>query len=194
VPLTTRYRKYAETPDGVPRGFATPTGKVELYSETLLAHGHPPVPAYQEPLMGPSTRPDLAERFPLVLTCAKNPLFCETQHRTLPSLRRRAPHPEVELHPAAAAERGIVAGDWVVVESPDGAMRARARLNPTLDPQVVCGEHGWWQASPEIGAPGYDPFSTDGSNYNLLIGRAAIDPVSGSVPLRAYLCQVSRVG
>ena len=68
----------------------------------------------------------------------------------------------------------------------------RARLNDTLDRQVVCGEHGWWQACAEIGAPGYDPFSPDGSNFNLLIGNAAIDPVSGSVPHRAYLCQVSR--
>jgi anaerobic selenocysteine-containing dehydrogenase len=99
----------------------------------------------------------------------------------------------VELYPIAADGRGIRAGDWVVIESPEGAMRARARLNDTLDPGVVCGEHGWWQACSEIGAPGYDPFSADGSNYNLLIGNAAIDPTGGSVPHRAYLCQVRRV-
>ena len=56
------------------------------------------------------SRPDLAERYPLILTCAKNTLFCESQHRALPSLRRQAMDPEVELHPAAAAERGIRAG------------------------------------------------------------------------------------
>ena len=193
VPLETRYRKYAEEKDGVPRGFATPTGKVELYSETLLEHGYPPLPEHQEPLVSPRSRPDLAERYPLILTCAKNAQFCESQHRGLPSPRRRAPDPEVELHPAAAAERGILAGDWVAVESPDGAMRARARLNNTLHPRVACGEHGWWQACPEIGAPAFDPFSPDGANFNLLIGNAAIDPVSGSVPHRAYLCQISRV-
>jgi anaerobic selenocysteine-containing dehydrogenase len=71
----------------------------------------------------------------------------------------------VEMHPAAAAARGIRPGDWVVVESLDGAMRARARLNDTLDPGVVCGEHEWWQPCPEIGAPGYAPFGPDGSNY-----------------------------
>jgi anaerobic selenocysteine-containing dehydrogenase len=192
VPLETRYRKYAEADDGVPAGFATPTGKVEIYSETLLAHGYPPLPEHHEPLVSPRSRPDLAERFPLILTCAKNAVFCETQHRALPSLRRRSPEPEVELHPAAAEARGIRAGDWVVVESPDGAMRARARLNETLRPDVACGEHGWWQASPEIGAPGYDPFGPDGSNFNLLIANDAIDPVSGSVPHRAYVCQISR--
>jgi hypothetical protein len=55
---------------------------------------------------------------------------------------------------------------------------------------VVCGQHGWWQACPEIGAPGYDPFSAEGSSYNLVIGNDAIDPVGGSVPHRAYICQV----
>ena len=83
-------------------------------------------------------------------------MFCESQHRALPSLRRRARDPEVELHPDAAAERGIDAGDWVTIETPDGSVRARARLNETLEPRVVCGQHGWWQACPEIGAPGYD--------------------------------------
>ena len=132
------------------RGFNTPTRKIELYSETMLEHGYPPLPEYEEPLMSPLSRPELAERYPLILTCAKNTLFCESQHRALPSLRRQALDPEVELHPAAAAERGIRPGDWVSIETPDGSVRARARLNDTLKPNVVCGQHGWWQACPEI--------------------------------------------
>jgi anaerobic selenocysteine-containing dehydrogenase len=190
VALETRYRKFAEEADGVPMGFDTPTRKIELYSETLLAHGHPPLPEYQEPLVGPVSRPDLVERYPLILTCAKHTLFCESQHRALPSLRRKAMEPEVELHPTAAAERRIAAGDWVRIETPDGSVRARARLNDTLQPNVVCGEHGWWQPCPEVGAPGYDAFGPEGANFNLLIGSGAIDPVSGSVPHRAYLCEI----
>ena len=190
----TRYRKFAEhRRRRAASGFATPTRKIELYSETAPGHGYPPLPEYEEPLVGPRSRPDLAERFPLILTCAKHTLFCESQHRALPSLRRRALDPEVELHPSAAAERGIGAGDWVSIETPDGTRaRARAAERHPASPSVVCGQHGWWQACPEIGAPGYDPFSPDGANYNLLIGNAAIDPISGSVPHRAYLCQVSR--
>jgi anaerobic selenocysteine-containing dehydrogenase len=193
VPLQPRYRKYAERENGSPRGFNTPTRKVELYSETMLEHGYPPLPDYEEPLVSPHSRPDLARRFPLILTCAKHTLFCETQHRALPSLRRQAMDPEVELHPAAASERGIHPGDWVRIETPQGSVRARARLNDSLDPQVVSGQHGWWQACNEIGAPGYDPFSPEGANFNLIIGNEAIDPVSGSVPHRAYICQIRRV-
>lgn len=192
VPLEARYRKYADDIDGMPRGFPTPTGKVELYSERLLNHGYPALPEYQEPLVSPRSRPDLADRYPLRLTCTKNPQFCETQHRGIPSLRRRSPEPEVEIHPTLAGERGIQAGDWVTIESPHGAMRARARLNGLLDPNVVCGEHGWWQACAELDAPAYDPFRPDGANYNLLIGRDATDPVSGTAPLRSYVCQMSR--
>jgi len=193
VPVATRYRKFAEEKDGVPTGFVTPTRKIEIYSETLLDHGYPPLPVHVELLVGPVSRPDLADRFPLVLTCAKSTQFCETQHRGLPSLRRRQRDPEIELHPVAAAERGIRSGDWVAVETPEGSVRARAALNESLEPGVACGQHGWWQACPEIGAPGYDPFGPEGSNLNLLISNAAIDPVSGSVPHRAYLCQIRRL-
>ena len=87
-----------------------------------------------------------------MLTCAKPTLFCQTQHRTLPGLRRRAPDPEVMLHPLVAAQRGIAAGDRVSVETPVGGMRARALLNADIDPRVVVGEHGWWQAAPDAGA------------------------------------------
>jgi anaerobic selenocysteine-containing dehydrogenase len=192
--VQTRYRKFAELVNGTARGFATPTRKVELYSETLLRHGYPPLPHFEEPLVGPAARPDLAERFPLILTCAKHTLFCESQHRALPSLRSRARDPEVEMHPTAAAARGVKPGDWVRIETPQGSVRARLRLNETLAEDVVCGQHGWWQACPEIGAPGYDPFGADGANFNLMIADDAVDPISGSVPHRAYLCEIHSSG
>ncbi|MFW6063588.1 MAG: molybdopterin-containing oxidoreductase family protein, partial [Chloroflexota bacterium] len=170
APVHTRYRKFAERENGALRGFNTATRKIELYSETMLEHGYPPLPDYAEPLVGPVSRPDLADEYPLILTCAKHTLFCESQHRALPSLRRRAMEPEVELHPATAAERGISAGDWVRIKTPQGSVRARARLDDTLQPTVVVGQHGWWQPCDDLDAPGYDPFGEDGANLNLIIG------------------------
>ena len=193
VPLQTQYQKYAVCTDNVPRGFDTPSRKVEFYSETLLNEGYPPLPYYEEPLVGPHSKPELVSRFPLILTCAKNSLYCESQHRGLPSLRRRAPDPQVDLHPTTAAEREIAPGDWVTIETPNGRVRARAHIDEALDPQVVCGEHGWWQACPEIDAPGFEPFGPDSANFNLVIGHDEVDPVSGSVPMRAYLCEIKRL-
>ncbi|HEY1412137.1 MAG TPA: molybdopterin-dependent oxidoreductase, partial [Rhodopila sp.] len=179
VPLRTRHAKYAELDaSGVPTGFATPSRKVELFSETFLNHGYPPLPVFREPMISPVARPDLAARYPLVLTSVKSPLFCASQHRALPSLRKRALHPEVEIHPETAASRGINAGDWVAIETPEARIKVRARFNPSLDPRVVAGQNGWWQACKELDAPGYEPFGPEGANYNLLISGNALDPIS----------------
>lgn len=191
APVVTRHRKFAETRNGAAAGFATPSGRIELYSEEMLDHGYPPLPQFDGPRVSPRSRPDLAARFPLVLTSAKDTHFCETQHRNVPSLRRRAPDPQVELHPDLAAARGIGAGDWVRISTPAGSVRARARLNDALDKDVVCGQHGWWAACEKIGAPGYDPYGPDGANLNLIIDRRAVNSVSGTVPHRSFMCQVA---
>jgi anaerobic selenocysteine-containing dehydrogenase len=193
LPLETRYRKYAESDGESVRGFDTPTRRVELYSETLLEHGYDPLPDFVEPAMSPRSRPDLADRYPLVLTCAKQLWFCESQHRGVPSLRRRVPEPEVDLHPDTARARGIEAAQWVRIETPHGSVRARARLDRSLEPGVVCGQHGWWQGCAEIDAPAFDPFDAEGANLNLVVHHEPSDPVGGCVPHRAYLCEVTPV-
>jgi anaerobic selenocysteine-containing dehydrogenase len=190
-PLTTRYRKYADNdPKGNPRGFPTPSRKIEFWSETFLDQGYSAMPDFVEPPIGPIARPDLAASFPLILTCAKPSLFCQTQHRALPSLRKRALHPEIELNPATAGARGIKNGDWVEVRTPAGGMRARARFSNELDPRVVVGEHGWWQGCDELGIAGSDPFEASGNNFNLTVDAGVRDPVSGTPAHRSNLCEV----
>lgn len=192
IPLTSDHAKHARTDaQGNFKGFATPSQKIELWSETFLDHGYPALPDFVEPQVGPVRRPDLVARYPLVLTCAKPSVFCQSQHRGLPSLRKRAQYPEIELHPKTAAARGIAAGGWVAVETPAGGMRARARFNDKLDPRVIVGEHGWWQACAGLDLPAYDPFSAEGSNFNNTVDATIRDPVSGTPEHRANLCQVS---
>jgi anaerobic selenocysteine-containing dehydrogenase len=193
LPLITIHRKYAQTRDGIPVGFRTPSGKVELLSETLADHGYAALPTFAEPAISPRSRPDLADRYPLVLTCAKSVRFAESQHRQIAMLRRDTPDPQVEIHPDAAAARAIAAGDWVRIATPNGAVRARARLNSSLDPGVVCGQHGWWQGCAELGLPGYPPYGPDSANLNLVLRQTPSDPVSGSAPLRASLCEIERI-
>jgi anaerobic selenocysteine-containing dehydrogenase len=194
LPLETRHRKFAAvTGDGVPAGFATPTGRIELFVERFLDIGQPPVPTFDEPALSPRARPDLADEFPLVLTCTKALHFCETQHRQVASLRRHVPDPEVELHPDTAASRGIAEGDWVEITTPMGSVRARATANESLAPNVVCGQHGWFEACEELGLPGFPPFGPGSANLNLVLSQTPSDPISGSSPLRAQLCQVTRL-
>ncbi len=194
VPLELRHGKYAERDEaGMATGFATPSGKVEIWSEIFQDHGYAPLPEFEEPMVGPTARPDLAEKFPLILTSAKNPLYCNSQHRALPSLRKRGQFQTVEIHPDSAAARGIQVGDWVRISSPEGSARAVANLNANLEPRVVVGQHGWWQACDALGAPAYEPFAADGVNLNNLIGIEALDPISGTAPHKAYLCDVHAI-
>ncbi len=118
LPLQTRYRKYAERKEGVPSGFATPTRKIELYSETFLEHGYPPLPEHEEPLIGPHARPDLAARYPLILTCAKH-----TQYLREPAPRAAEP---------AAARSGP--GGGAAPGRGCRARHARRRLGDHRDP------------------------------------------------------------
>jgi anaerobic selenocysteine-containing dehydrogenase len=190
-PLTTRHIKHAASDDKRnPRGFPTPSRKIEFWSETFLDHGYSAMPDFVEPPIGPVARPDLAASFPLILTCAKPSLFCQTQHRALSSLRKRALHPEIELNPATAAARGINNGDWVDVRTPAGGMQARARFSEKLDPRVVVGEHGWWQGCDELGVGDSDPFNPTGTNFNLTVDATVRDPVSGTPSHRSNLCEV----
>ncbi|MGD9997115.1 MAG: molybdopterin dinucleotide binding domain-containing protein, partial [Ilumatobacteraceae bacterium] len=191
LPLETRHRKYAASRDDSARPFATPTGLVELYVERFLDIGEPPLPAFSEPAWSPLSRPELADEFPLVLTCHKPLHFCETQHRQVASLRRHLPDPEVLLHPDTAAARGIASGEWVEIRTPKGAVRARAELDESLDPGVVSGQHGWFEPCEELGLPGFPPFGPGSANLNLVLAQTPSDPISGSSPLRAQMCDVA---
>lgn len=64
----TQYQTYQS------QGFATPSGKVELYSGRLREWGFDPLPTYYEPPETPYNNPELAKEYPLVLTPVGNQL------------------------------------------------------------------------------------------------------------------------
>ena len=191
LPLATRYRKYAGDAQTPATGFATPSRRAELYSETFLAHKYPPLPEYVEPAMGPVARPDLTEQFPLVLTDAKSTHFVHSQYRHVARLRRHEREPRLDMHPKTAQTRGIEEGDWVQLTTPHAQARMRARLSASLDPRVVRATVGWWQNCVPLSIPGYDAESDNGANLNRTIGNLDYDPIGGCVPHRSYLCEVS---
>jgi anaerobic selenocysteine-containing dehydrogenase len=191
LPIEPAYEKHAMTAkEGRPRGFATPSRKVELYCHPFAAHGIPPLPEYLEPALSPMSRPDLAAKFPLVLTNAKFTTFVHSQQRALPSLRKASPQPSADIHPDTAERYGVKHKRWMIVESPRGAIKVKARVTPNIVPGVVCCQHGWWQDCKELELPGYDPYNADGANPATLIGSELEDPVSGSLPHRSYLCRI----
>ncbi|SDO34718.1 molybdopterin-containing oxidoreductase family protein [Desulforhopalus singaporensis] len=176
------YRKYLD------KGFSTPTGKFELYSTLLEKWGYDPLPQFKEPPESPVSTPERAGRYPYTLITGRRiPGFFHTENRQLPWMRELHRDPVVEIHPETAAKEGISEGQWVVVESPRGKIRQRAKLFSGLAPDVVSAEHGWW--FPEEQGPGY---GWNKSNVNVLIDNSFenCDPAMGATHIRSLLCKI----
>ena len=177
------YRKYKE------KGFSTPTGKFELYSTLLEKWGYDPLPQFREPPEGPNSSPEIYKKYPYILiTGRRQPGFFHTENRQLPWLRELHKDPVVEIHPETAEKEGIREGDWVIIESPRGKVRQRARLFAGMDPRIVSAEHAWW--FPENKDPGH---GWDESNINILTSNAYedCDPAMGATHVRTLLCKIS---
>jgi len=179
---TPHYKKYQE------EGFRTPSGKVEIFSSTLRSLGKEPLPAYVEPAVSPYSTPELAQRYPYVLTAGRRiPVYYHSSLRNMPWLRQLAPEPEVELNALTAKALGIEAGAWVWIETPTGKIRMKAKPTNGIHPKVVSATHGWWQGCPELGLPGYPD---DMSNVNVLSDNKKYDPVTSGPGMRSQLCRI----
>ncbi|MEM2464809.1 MAG: molybdopterin-dependent oxidoreductase [Candidatus Bathyarchaeia archaeon] len=175
------YRKFEKgllRKDGKP-GFPTPTGKVEIWSTILEKYGYDPLPVFKEPAESPVSRPDLAQKYPLVLmTGSRVPVYTHSKWRELSWLRDLMPYPIVNINPEDAEKRGIKEGDFVVVENRHGKIKAHAHLTYLIPPGVVDVFHGWAMI-PEAHA-------------NMLIPRI-FDPISGFPGYKSVLCEVYKV-
>jgi anaerobic selenocysteine-containing dehydrogenase len=176
------YRKHEKS------GFSTPTRKVEIYSTILEDLGYDPLPQYREAPESPISTPELAKKYPYILTTGfRSPVFFHSEFRQIPWLRDLHRDPIVEMHPDTAAKHNIKEGDWVYIENHRGKIRQKAKFNISLDPRVIAAEHGWW--FPERKSPDH---GWDISNINLLVSSdlEQCDPAMGSNNMRALLCTI----
>lgn len=120
------------------KGFATPSGRVELTLTEAEALGASSLPQYREP------SEKTGQNFPLLLTSAKSPNYLHSSYRWVESLRRREPAPTVQIHPDTAQALGIEQGQEARIETRHGAIIQRAEITSKIRPDVVCASHGWW--------------------------------------------------
>jgi thiosulfate reductase / polysulfide reductase chain A len=183
------------TRTGKPTGFATPSGKFELYSNILQELGYDPLPFYEEPPESPLSRPDIAAEYPLILITGGRflPQFQAENRQLGMGMREQHPDPLVEIHPETARRLDIREGDWAYIETRRGVIKMKARLTDGILPGVVNVEHNWW--FPE--QPGQEPWlhGVWPSNANVLTmdDPDACDQLTGSWPARALLCKVYKV-
>jgi len=163
----------------VPKKFRTPSGKIELYSQSLADLGEDPIPVHKEPTQSPVSAPELTKEYPLILvTGARMPEYTHWQMRNIPELRKMAPDPLVWVHPDAAHDSGITDGDVIFVETRKGRIKVRVGVTEDIVPNVVSLTHGWEE---EI-------------NANNLTELDARDPVTGYAEFRNVACRIRRAG
>ncbi len=174
------YRSYEK------KGFSTPSGKVELYSQQLKEWGYAPLPSPIEPQHPFEEDP---KDYPLIFTSAKDPYYFHSAYRNLPSLRKLSPDPVMLIHPDTASRFGIEEEDWVEIETPRGAIRQKAKIDQEIDPKVIVLSYGWW-------FPERNDLELSGwkeANINILTDNSPpYEPAIGSTPLRAIPCRISK--
>jgi len=178
---------------GKKTGFATPSGKAELYSNILEKLGYDPLPFYEEPPESPISTPEVAKEYPYILITGGNfrPMFHSENRQLGIGTREQYPDPIMDIHPDTARALGIEEGDWVYVETRRGVIRQRATLTDELNPRVVNVQSHWW--FPE--QPSREPWLGGlwESNCNVLTiadDPDTFDQITGGWPLRALLCKI----
>lgn len=193
IPQIAAREKYTQQhADGSVQGFATPTKRVELYSEDLLQHGYRPLPTFVEPIASQRRGGSTGELLPLVLSTHKNGVYIHTSYRHIASLRRRAPDPHFDVSPELASARGLAEGDWARLETENGTTQARVRIDEDLHPTVVLADFGWWEDCPPLGLHRTPTTGEGSANINAVLSDDEHDPTSGSVPLRAVACELRK--
>jgi anaerobic selenocysteine-containing dehydrogenase len=150
-------------------GFRTPSGKCELYSETLASAGLPGVPEFIPPRESRRSAPALAQKFPLALLTPAAHAFLNSSFANLPKQLRQERAPFVEINPEDARRRGVADGDRVRAFNERGScelvavVTARAREGVVVSPSV------WW-----------NKLSPGGTGVNQLTSQALTDLGNGA--------------
>ncbi|KEJ87852.1 molybdopterin-dependent oxidoreductase [Sulfitobacter donghicola] len=146
-PNDTLFAPFRANPDAAPLG--TPSGKIEIYSETIASFG------YDDCIGHPIWLPP--DEW-LGSACAQAPLHmvspqpADKLHSQLESALAdvKGARPEtVVLHPVDAAARGIANGDLVKLFNTRGACRAKAQISEDIIQGVVALPTGAWYSDPD---------------------------------------------
>jgi thiosulfate reductase/polysulfide reductase chain A len=174
------------------RPYATPTGKIELFSTTMESLGLDPLPACDAPSRDRLPAVETG-RYPLILvTGDREKTYHHSRFRDQAWAVKVSPDPRLTMHPETAHALGLDDGAWVRLEVAGGKgdCRLRVKLTDATPRDVVNTGMGWWRpsdAAPEHGALDI--------NINAALSYdGPWDPVSGSSDVRGLPCRVEPIG
>jgi nitrate reductase / nitrite oxidoreductase, alpha subunit len=138
--------------------FKTASGRQELYKDEdrFIEYGEQ-LPVHKEPHVatpyGPSKewkeakkeRNPLYEKYPMVYHARHTRWSVHSSWRTTKEVTKLDDigQPLLELNPADAAKRGLVAGDWATAYNQHGYVKAKVKLRESVNPGSVLIYFGW---------------------------------------------------
>jgi thiosulfate reductase/polysulfide reductase chain A len=175
-----KQKGYAEMPEGEPSGYTwnTPSGKIELYSDTLAKVGFPGVPTWVEP-------PQIAEDQFYLLTgkVAQSTQF-GTQNNQL--LHKYSDEPRIWMNTETAAKLGLVTDDWVEVASDVGQIHTKLLVTQAIRPDCVYMTPGYGHLSKGL-KTAYGVGASDSA-----VHVTYTDPISGGQALSQTFVTVKK--
>ncbi|MDQ2904070.1 MAG: molybdopterin-dependent oxidoreductase [Chloroflexota bacterium] len=117
--------------------FATPSKKIEFWSERALQAGLSPLPSYTAP-----AEAGYPLRFCQGRTLTAFHAFFD-EGQALPTLARANPEPQLWMHPQDAQKRHIASGTSIVIANQRGQFEARAHVTDDILAGVVWMRDGW---------------------------------------------------
>lgn len=124
--------------------WATPSGKIEFYSEAALKLGLSPVPVHIPCLEGPESG---SGEYSLTLISPPHHDILNSTFGNLPSILEHSKEPYLEIHPEDAKKRFIEDGDLVVAYNSRGTCVLRAKVVESVLQGVVVAPGVWWLGS-----------------------------------------------
>src|SRR3954464_15377925 len=128
-------------------GFETPSGKAELYSESLKSQGLDPVATFIPPME--SRHSAKAKNYPLEILTRKSDNHLNSSFCNLPAHQKMEEPRLLEISASDAAARNIRDGETVRVFNDRGSIHLKARVNGATRAGVVAARPDWAKLNPE---------------------------------------------
>jgi thiosulfate reductase/polysulfide reductase chain A len=171
---------YAEMSEGEASGFSwdTPSGKIELYSDTLAKVGFPGVPTWEEP---PQPKED---QFYLLTGKIATSTQFGTQNNQL--LHKYSEEPRLWMNAQTATRLGLETDDWLEVTSEVGQIHTKLLATQAIRPDCVYMTPGYGHISKGL-KTAYGVGANDSA-----VHVTYTDPISGSQALSQTFVTVKK--
>ncbi|MGB3367446.1 MAG: molybdopterin-dependent oxidoreductase [Acidaminobacteraceae bacterium] len=122
--------------------FNTPSGKIEFYSEYLLALGESPLPLYKETVESKYDSPELYKKYPLHFLSAHSAYRINSQFKEM-KLSKKHDQARVQINPVDSDFRGISSGDKLKIYNDRGEIFVLCEITDAVSPGLIHIYEGW---------------------------------------------------